>query len=85
MVVLLPAPFGPRKPKISPSRTAMSSDSSAVTGGVGLTNGTRGRQPAMAVVFRQPGGRHRIHRASVARELGEGGGRELSLERLAHR
>ena len=32
--MLLPEPFGPRKPKISPSRTAISSDSSARTGGV---------------------------------------------------
>ena len=33
MVVVLPAPFGPRKPKTSPSRTAKSMPATATSGG----------------------------------------------------
>ena len=39
IVVDLPAPFGPRKPKISPSRTSIERSSSARTSGAGWTHG----------------------------------------------
>ena len=39
IVVDLPAPFGPRKPKISPSRTSIERSSSARTSGAGCIHG----------------------------------------------